>query len=67
MTVLGILVLIYFIFNNTSIVNVFMLSIEKKINSLRNCRETLLPNIKTKKYGTDTVAYKASQLSLSDI
>ena len=44
-----------------------MLSIEKKINSLQNCRETLLPNIKTKKYGTDTVAYKASQLSLSDI
>ena len=30
--------------------------------SLRNCRQTLLPNPKTKKYGTDTVAYKASQL-----
>ena len=30
--------------------------------NLRNCRETLLPNPKTKKYGTDTVAYKASQL-----
>ena len=30
--------------------------------NLRNCRETLLPNSKTKKYGTDTVAYKASQL-----
>ena len=31
-------------------------------NKLPNCRETLLPNPKTKKYGTDTVAYKASQL-----
>ena len=30
--------------------------------NLRNCRETLLPNPKTKKYGTNTVAYKASQL-----
>ena len=30
--------------------------------NLRNCRQTLLPNPKTKKYGTDTVAYKASQL-----
>ena len=30
--------------------------------NLRNCRETLLPNPKTKKYGTDTVAYKTSQL-----
>ena len=30
--------------------------------NLRNCRVTLLPNPKTKKYGTDTVAYKASQL-----
>ena len=30
--------------------------------NFRNCRETLLPNPKTKKYGTDTVAYKASQL-----
>ena len=30
--------------------------------NLRNCRENLLPNPKTKKYGTDTVAYKASQL-----
>ena len=29
--------------------------------NLQNCRETLLPNPKTKKYGTDTVAYKASQ------
>ena len=30
--------------------------------NFRNCRETLLPNPKTKKYCTDTVAYKASQL-----
>ena len=30
--------------------------------NLRNCRETLLPNSKTKKYGTDTLAYKTSQL-----
>ena len=30
--------------------------------NLRNSRQTLLPNPKTKKYGTDTVAYKASQL-----
>ena len=30
--------------------------------NLRKCRETLLPNPKTKKYGTDTVAYKAPQL-----
>ena len=30
--------------------------------NLRNCRQTLLPNPKTKKYGTETVAYKASQL-----
>ena len=30
--------------------------------NLRNCRQTLLPNPKTKQYGTDTVAYKASQL-----
>ena len=28
----------------------------------RNCRLTLLPNPKTKKYGTNTVAYEASQL-----
>ena len=27
-----------------------------------NCREILLPNPKTKKYGTDTLAYKDSQL-----
>ena len=31
--------------------------------NLRSCRWTLLPNLKTEKYGTDTVAYKASQLS----
>ena len=30
--------------------------------NLQNCRENLLSNPKTKKYGTDTVAYKASQL-----
>ena len=30
--------------------------------NLRNCRVTLLPNPKTKKYGTDTIAYKAAQL-----
>ena len=30
--------------------------------NLRNCRATLLPNPKTKKYGTDTIAYKAAQL-----
>ena len=30
--------------------------------NLRNCRENLLLNPKSKKYGTDTVAYKASQL-----
>ena len=30
--------------------------------NLRNCRETLLPNPITKKYGTDRVAYKAPQL-----
>ena len=30
--------------------------------NLRNCRLTLLPNPKTKKYGTNTVAYEASQL-----
>ena len=30
--------------------------------NLQNCTQTLLPNPKTKKYGTDTVAYKASQL-----
>ena len=30
--------------------------------NFRNCRETLSPNSKTKKYGTDKVAYKASQL-----
>ena len=30
--------------------------------NLRNCKETLLPNPKTKKYGTDTVTCKASQL-----
>ena len=29
--------------------------------NLRNCRATLLPNPKTKKYGTDTIAYKAAQ------
>ena len=27
-----------------------------------NCSATLLPNRKTKKYGTDSIAYKASQL-----
>ena len=26
--------------------------------NFRNCRQTLLPNPKTKKYDTDTVAYK---------
>ena len=30
--------------------------------NLRNCRQTHLPNAKTKKCGTDTVAYKVSQL-----
>ena len=30
--------------------------------NLRNRRVTLLPNLKTKKYGTDTIAYKAAQL-----
>ena len=30
--------------------------------NLRNCRATLLPNPKTKKYGPDTIAYKAVQL-----
>ena len=30
--------------------------------NLRNCRATLLPNPKTKKYGTDSIAYKAAQL-----
>ena len=30
--------------------------------NLLNFRQTLLPNPKTKKYGTDMVAYKASQL-----
>ena len=30
--------------------------------NFRNCRQTLFPNPKTKKYDTDTVAYKASQL-----
>ena len=29
---------------------------------LRSCRVTLLPNPKTKKYSTDTIAYKANQL-----
>ena len=28
----------------------------------RNCRVTLLPNPKTKKYGTNTIAYNATQL-----
>ena len=31
--------------------------------NFRSCRVTLLSNPKTKKYGTDTVAYKAAQLS----
>ena len=30
--------------------------------NFRNSRQTLLPNPKTKKYGTDTVVYKSSQL-----
>ena len=30
--------------------------------NLRNCRQTLLPNPKTKQYSTDTVPYKASKL-----
>ena len=30
--------------------------------NFRNCKLTLLPNPKTKKYGTNTVAYEASQL-----
>ena len=30
--------------------------------NLRNCRVTLLPNPKTKKYSTDTIAYKAAQI-----
>ena len=30
--------------------------------NLQHCRKTLFPNPKTEKYGTDTVAYKASQL-----
>ena len=30
--------------------------------NLQNCRETVLPNPKTKRSGTDTVACKASQL-----
>ena len=32
------------------------------IYNLRNCRQTLLLNPKTKKYGTDTIVYKATQL-----
>ena len=27
----------------------------------RNCRATFLPNPKAKKYGTDTIGYKAAQ------
>ena len=30
--------------------------------NLRNCRVTLLPNPKTKKYRTDTIAYKTAQI-----
>ena len=30
--------------------------------NFQNCRVTLLPNPKTKKYGTDAIAYKAAQL-----
>ena len=30
--------------------------------NIRNCRVTLLSNPKTKKYGTDTIAYKAAQI-----
>ena len=30
--------------------------------NLRSCRVTLLPNPKTKKYGTDTIVYKAVKL-----
>ena len=30
--------------------------------NLRNCRAALLPKPKTKKYGTDMIAYKAAQL-----
>ena len=30
--------------------------------NFQNCRVTLLPNPKTKKYGTDTIAFKAAQL-----
>ena len=30
--------------------------------NLQNCRVTHLPNPKTKKYGTDTILYKAAQL-----
>ena len=29
--------------------------------NLRNCRVTLLPNLKTKKYDTDAIAYRAAQ------
>ena len=31
--------------------------------NLQNYRGTLLPNLKTKNYGTDMIAYKAAQLS----
>ena len=30
----------------------------------QNCSATLLPNPKTKKYGTDRIAYKAAQLAI---
>ena len=33
-----------------------------RICNLSNCRATLLPNPKTKKYDSDTVTYKAAQL-----
>ena len=39
MIVLCILVLIYFIFNITSIVNVFMLSIEKKMLTIKTLEQ----------------------------
>ena len=31
-------------------------------HNLQNCRVTFLQNSKTKKYGTDTITYKAAQL-----
>ena len=63
MTVLCLLVLIYFIFNITSIVNVFILNIEKKPNFSRLLKQ--IPQKSFHKHDFINIIFLSSQLVFS--